>query len=261
MIICILLKQKKMKESEIKSRIIENGNIPRHVAIIMDGNGRWAQNRGRPRVYGHQQGMKSVREVVEGCRELGCEVLTLYAFSEENWNRPRKEIVALMRLLQNYIDKEKKKLRDNGIRVGCIGRLEKLSEGPRNAIQDAIEYTSDQNQMLLNLAVSYGSRTEIVDALRRVSREVAEGRLAVEDIDEQRLNQALYTADLPDPDLLIRTSGEMRLSNFLLWQIAYTEIYITDVLWPDFRKHNLYEAVADFQKRERRFGKVKKNLL
>ena len=250
-----------MKESEIKSRIIENGNIPRHVAIIMDGNGRWAQKRGRPRVYGHQQGMKSVREVVEGCRELGCEVLTLYAFSEENWNRPRREIKALMRLLQNFIDKEKKKLRDNGIRVGCIGRLEKLSEGPRNAIQDAIEYTSDQNQMLLNLAVSYGSRTEIIDAVRRVSREVAEGRLAVEDINEQRLNQALYTADLPDPDLLIRTSGEMRLSNFLLWQIAYTEIYITDVLWPDFRKYELYEAVAAFQKRERRFGKVKKNLV
>jgi len=250
-----------MKESEIKSRIIENGNIPRHVAIIMDGNGRWAQKRGRPRVYGHQQGMKSVREVVEGCRELGCEVLTLYAFSEENWNRPRREIEALMRLLQNYIDKEKKRLRDNGIRVGCIGRLEKLSESPRRAIQEAIEYTSDQNQMLLNLAVSYGSRTEIVDAVRRVSREVAEGRLAVDDISEQRMNQALYTADLPDPDLLIRTSGEMRLSNFLLWQIAYTEIYITDVLWPDFRKHELYEAVAAFQKRERRFGKVKKSLV
>ena len=253
-----LLKISKMKESEIKSEIVENGNIPRHVAIIMDGNGRWAQKRGRPRVFGHQQGMKSVRKVVEGCRELGCEVLTLYAFSEENWSRPPREIKALMLLLQNYIDKEKKNLRDNGIRVGCIGRLEKLSSGPRGAIEDAIEFTSDQDQMLLNLAVSYGSRTEIVDAVRELSKQVAAGRLLPEDIDEQSLNQALYTADLPEPDLLIRTSGEMRLSNFLLWQIAYTEIYITDVLWPDFRKKDLFEAVAAFQKRERRFGKVKK---
>jgi len=248
-----------MKESELKSRIIENGNIPRHVAIIMDGNGRWAQKRGRPRVFGHKQGMKSVRQVVEGCRELGCEVLTLYAFSEENWSRPRREIEALMLLLQNYIDKEKKNLRKNGIRVGCIGRLEKLSPGPRKAIREAIEFTGDQNRMLLNLAVSYGSRTEIVDAVRRLANRVSEGGLELDDINEQTVTGALYTADLPDPDLLIRTSGEMRLSNFLLWQIAYTEIYITEVLWPDFSKKDLFEAVAAFQKRERRFGKVEKS--
>ncbi|MBN2288589.1 MAG: isoprenyl transferase [Candidatus Glassbacteria bacterium] len=250
---------KKMDESELKRQVIENGNIPRHVAIIMDGNGRWAQKRGRPRVFGHQQGMKSVRAVVEACRELGCEVLTLYAFSEENWSRPLTEIKALMRLLQNYIEKEKQNLRSNGIRVGCIGRLEKLSDAPRNAITDAVRFTADQKQMLLNLAVSYGSRAEIVDAVRRLAGEVAAGRLAPAEINETTLAGALYTADLPDPDLLIRTSGEMRLSNFLLWQVAYTEIYITDVLWPDFRKQNLFEAVAAFQKRERRFGKVEKS--
>jgi undecaprenyl diphosphate synthase len=253
------LKKKKMNESGLKAKLIENGNIPSHVAIIMDGNGRWAQNRGRPRVYGHQQGMKSVREVVEGCRELGCRVLTLYAFSEENWSRPVSEIKALMILLRNYITKEKKNLRDNGIRVGCIGRLEKLSPAPRKAIQNAIEFTSDQDRMLLNLAVSYGSRTEILDAVRGLAQEVAAGKLEPDEIDEKKFSAALYTADLPEPDLLIRTSGEMRISNFLLWQIAYTEIYITDVLWPDFRKQNLFEAVAAFQKRDRRFGRVEKN--
>ena len=254
----IPLKKKKMNESELKAKLIENGNIPSHVAIIMDGNGRWAQKRGKPRVYGHQQGMKSVREVVEGCRELGCKVLTLYAFSEENWSRPASEIKALMLLLRSYITKEKKSLRDNGIRVGCIGRLEKLSPVSRKAIRDAIEFTSDQDQMLLNLAVSYGSRTEILDAVRSLARQVVKGELAPEEIDEKKFSAALYTADLPEPDLLIRTSGEMRISNFLLWQIGYTEIYITDVLWPDFRKQNLLEAVAAFQKRERRFGRVAK---
>lgn len=246
-----------MAESELKSQILARGNIPGHVAIIMDGNGRWAQMRGRPRIFGHQKGMVSVRQTVEGCRELGCKVLTLYAFSEENWKRPRKEIQALMLLLKNYIMKEREALREQGIRVGCIGRLEKLDPAPRRAIEEAIEYTAGQNQMLLNLAVSYGSRTEIVDAARKLCCRVEEGSLEPEDVCEQDLVQALYTAQIPDPDLLIRTSGEMRISNFLLWQIAYTEIYITDVLWPDFRKKDLFEAVLDFQKRDRRFGKVK----
>jgi undecaprenyl diphosphate synthase len=246
-----------MSEEELKAEIIENGNIPRHVAIIMDGNGRWAQMRGRPRVFGHQRGMASVRAVVEAGRALGLDVLTLYAFSEENWRRPPGEIRALMLLLQNYIKKEKKSLRDNGIRVGCIGRLEKLHPASRQAIEDAIRFTGDQNRMLLNLAVSYGSRTEILDAVRHLCREAAEGRLDPEEISEQKLSGALYTAGIPDPDLLIRTSGEMRISNFLLWQIAYTEIYVTPVLWPDFGKNEFYEAISAFQKRERRFGMVK----
>jgi len=215
--------------------------------------------RGRPRVFGHQQGMEAVRAVVESSRELGCEVLTLYAFSEENWKRPKGEIRALMRLLQNYIKRERENLYKNGIRLKCIGRLEKLDSAPRRALEEAVEYTRDRQDMLLNLAISYGSRTEIVDAVRRLCREAVAGRLDPEDVDENTLASSLYTSGLPDPDLLIRTSGEMRLSNFLLWQIAYTEIYITPVLWPDFTKKDFYEAVAAFQKRDRRFGRVRVN--
>ncbi|HUU27200.1 MAG TPA: isoprenyl transferase [archaeon] len=246
-----------MTEKELKSEIIARGIIPRHVAVIMDGNGRWAQIRGRPRVFGHRQGMKAVRAVVEGSRELGCAVLTLYAFSEENWKRPLNEIKALMRLLQNYIKKEREDLRKNGIRLNCLGHIEKLDPISRRVLEEAVEYTSGQEDMLLNLAVSYGSRSEIVDAVRSLCREVAADRLDPESVDENTLAGALYTAGLPDPDLLIRTSGEMRISNFLLWQIAYSEIYITPVLWPDFTKKDFFEAVAAFQKRDRRFGRVK----
>lgn len=246
-----------MTEAELKAEISQNGNVPRHLAIIMDGNGRWAQMRSRPRVYGHQQGMKAVRAVVEGSRELGCEVLSLYAFSEENWKRPMGEVRALMRLLQNYIEREREELRKNGIRLNCLGHLERLDPTPRRALEEAVEYTKNESRMLLNLAISYGSRTEIVDAARRLCHKAAEGTLDPEDVDEKILADGLYTAGQPDPDLLIRTSGEMRISNFLLWQIAYTEIYFTSVLWPDFTKKELFEAVIAFQKRERRFGKVK----
>ena len=246
-----------MTESKLKALIIENGNIPGHIAIIMDGNGRWAEMRGRPRVYGHQHGMDAVRAVVEGCRELGCQALTLYAFSEENWKRPRVEINVLMRLLRKYIEKERDNLRENGIRLMCLGRLGKIDPGPREALEKAMGYTADCSDMVLNLAVSYGSRSEIVDAARYLCREAAAGRLDPESVDESTVTGALYTAGLPDPDLLIRTSGEMRISNFLLWQIAYTEIYITSILWPDFTKKNLFEAIGEFQKRDRRFGRVK----
>jgi len=246
-----------MTESKLKALIIENGNIPRHIAIIMDGNGRWAEMRGKPRVYGHQHGMNAVRAVVEGCRELGCEALTLYAFSEENWRRPQVEINVLMRLLRKYIEKERDNLRKNGIRLRCLGRLGKIDPGPREALEEAMTYTAHCSDMVLNLAISYGSRTEIVDAARHLCREAAAGRLDPESVDESTITGALYTAGLPDPDLLIRTSGEMRISNFLLWQIAYTEMYITSILWPDFSKKDLFEAIVEFQKRDRRFGRVK----
>lgn len=246
-----------MNEDELKQEILVNGNIPRHVAIIMDGNGRWAQMRGRPRVFGHRRGMESVRAVVEASRELGVQVLTLYAFSEENWKRPEAEIKALMMILRNYIRRERRQLRDNGIRVGCIGHWERIESSSRKAIQEAIEYTSGQSRMLLNLAISYGSRTEILEAARKLCRDAAEGRVAPDKIDEEMFSGSLYTSGLPDPDLLIRTSGEMRISNFLLWQIAYTELFISQTLWPDFRKEHYYEAVAAFQKRDRRFGMVK----
>jgi len=246
-----------MNETELKQEILANGNIPAHVAIIMDGNGRWAQLRGRPRVFGHRRGMQAVRAAVEASRELGVKVLTLYAFSEENWKRPEAEIKALLMILRNYIRRERRELRDNGIRVGCIGRWERIEPTSRKAIQEAIEYTAGQDRMLLNLAISYGSRSEILDATRKLCAEAAAGRLDPESVDEALFSDSLYTAGLPDPDLLIRTSGELRISNFLLWQIAYTEIYISQILWPDFSKADFYDAVAAFQKRERRFGMVK----
>ena len=246
-----------MTEDELKELVLSNGVIPRHIAIIMDGNGRWAELRNKPRVFGHRHGMHAVRAVVEGCRELGCEALTLYAFSEENWKRPRGEISVLMQLLRNYIRRERENLRKNGIRLQCLGHLEKIDPAPRKALEEACRYTADQTDMVLNLAISYGSRSEIVDAARSLCREAAAGRLEAEDVDEETISNALYTAGLPDPDLLIRTSGELRVSNFLLWQIAYTEIYVTAVLWPDFDKKNLFEAVVEFQKRDRRFGRVK----
>ncbi len=244
----------------MKEQIISGGNIPRHVAIIMDGNGRWAQERGKPRVFGHQHGMHAVRAVVEGCRDVGCEALTLYAFSEENWKRPAAEIKVLMRLLRHYIERERENLRENDIRLQCLGRMEKVAPAAREAMEEAMEYTASCSSMVLNLAISYGSRAEIVDAVRALGREIATGKLDPGDIGEEQIAEKLYTDGLPDPDLLIRTSGEMRISNFLLWQIAYTEFYITSVLWPDFRKADLYEAILDFQKRERRFGMVKSSV-
>jgi undecaprenyl diphosphate synthase len=246
-----------MTEKQLKEQVISGGNIPRHVAIIMDGNGRWAQERGRPRVFGHQNGMHAVRAVVEGCREIGCEALTLYAFSEENWRRPATEIKVLMRLLRHYIERERDNMLENDIRLRCLGRMEKVAPAAREAMEAAMEYTAGCRSMVLNLAISYGSRSEIVDAVREIGKRVASGELDPSEVDEETISGQLYTAGLPDPDLLIRTSGEMRISNFLLWQIAYTELYVTPVLWPDFNKSSLYEAVLDYQKRERRFGMVK----
>jgi undecaprenyl diphosphate synthase len=237
-------------------RLKAHDRIPRHVAIIMDGNGRWAKERRLPRTLGHREGMKAVREVVEGCLQAGIEVLTLYAFSEENWRRPAIEIGALMGLLEEYIARETAELRRQGVTVQVIGDLNRLPAAKREAVDQLVAGTRGGTQLQLNLAISYSSRAEIARAARRLAEDVLHGRLALEDVDEEALGLRLYTAGLPDPDLLIRTSGELRISNFLLWQLAYTELYITPVLWPDFDRRHLFEAVLDFQGRERRFGRV-----
>ncbi len=241
---------------ELLDRIKVGGEVPRHVAVIMDGNGRWAQERHLPRSVGHREGMKAVRESVEGCIAAGVEVLTLFAFSEENWNRPPMEIGALMSLLEEYIARETAELRSNGVEVHVLGDLSRLKPAGREAVDRLLAETRGGTRLLLDLAISYSSRAEIARAARRLAEDVLAGRLALEDVDEDAVSLRLYTAGLPDPDLLVRTSGEQRISNFLLWQVAYTELYITPVLWPDFTRRHLYEAILDYQGRERRFGRV-----
>lgn len=231
-------------------------DLPTHIAIIMDGNGRWAKSRGLPRFRGHSAGMQSVRKVVEAAVEIGVSYLTLYAFSQENWQRPAAEVTALMRLLQHYVRKERDELIRQGVRVRVFGNLDRLTPGARNAVDHIEERTAGGTRMQLNLMISYGSRDEIVRAARSIAGKVARGELAVEAIDDDVFASELYTAGIPDPDLLIRTSGEMRISNFLLWQLAYTELYITPTLWPDFRREDLMRAIHEYQKRERRFGRV-----
>ena len=245
-----------MSTDPLLERLRAGGAVPRHVAIIMDGNGRWATERHLPRTLGHREGMKAVRETVEGAIAAGIETLTLFAFSEENWRRPAVEIGALMGLLEEYIARETRELRANGVEVHVFGDLARLSQAARDAIDQLVAGTRGGTKLLLNLAISYSSRAEIARAARRLAEDVRQGRLALEDVDEEALGLRLYTAGLPDPDLLIRTSGELRLSNFLLWQLAYTELHITPVLWPDFTRRHLFEAVIDFQGRERRFGRV-----
>jgi undecaprenyl diphosphate synthase len=232
------------------------GPIPRHVAVIMDGNGRWAADRGLPRHAGHREGMKAVREVIHGCLEAGVETLTLFAFSTENWQRPEEEIVALMTLLQLYADQEREELRERGIEVRVLGDLSRMDGPSREAVESIEGATRGGTAMRLNLMISYSGRAEILRAARELARRVRAGEMEPDDIDEEAMSAELFTGDLPDPDLLIRTSGEYRLSNFMLWQLAYTEVYITPVLWPDFRREDLHEAVGEFQRRERRFGRV-----
>jgi len=237
---------------ELKHR----GNLPRHVAIIMDGNGRWAQARGVPRLMGHRAGRESVRDVVRGSAALGIEVLTLYTFSTENWNRPRREVQALMSILRQGLLQERGELRERNVRLRVIGRLEELPAPVRATIEQTQDYLAGGTGLLLNLALSYGGRVEIVDAVRRMLADPRLRAIAPRRVDEKLIESYLYTAGLPDPDLLIRTSGEMRISNFMLWQLAYTELWVTPTLWPDFRRRHLYQAVADYQGRERRFGRV-----
>jgi len=233
-----------------------SGPVPAHVAIIMDGNGRWARQRSLPRPFGHQAGMTSVREAVEGCLASGVGVLTLFAFSQENWQRPAGEIAALMALLEEYIAKEMAELREQGVAVTFLGDLDRLVPSARDAVDRIMTGTRAGRRLALNICVSYGSRAEITRAARLLAEDVRAGRLAAEDIDEDAVAARLYTAPWPDPDLLIRTSGEMRVSNFLLWQVAYAELFVSPVLWPDFTRETLFEAILDYQRRERRFGKV-----
>jgi undecaprenyl diphosphate synthase len=238
----------------MRERRLDPKRIPRHVAIIMDGNGRWAQARGHSRIEGHRQGLESVRAVVRAAHELGVQVLTLYAFSLENWNRPKLEVDELMRLLEHYLEEELEEVMRNGIRVRAIGRLDRLPASVRDKIAEAEERTRNNREMLLAFAVSYSGRAEIVDAARRLLRDAEHGKVDPEHLDEKTFAAYLYDPELPDADLLIRTGGEARVSNFLLWQIAYAELFITEVRWPDFRKSHLVEAVLDYQGRERRFG-------
>ncbi len=229
---------------------------PRHIAIIMDGNGRWAKERGLPRIKGHEKGAESLRAVVEGCAEVGVEFLTVYAFSTENWSRPKAEVSALMKLLELFIERETPELIEKGIRLQAIGRLTDLPESCQRALHKAIEATSGGTRLTLVLALSYSGRTEITDAVKSIVRDVQAGRIDSAMIDPELISRHLYTRVYPDPDLLIRTSGEMRLSNFLLWQLSYTEIVVTQKLWPDFGKDELREAIAEFHGRDRRFGAV-----
>ena len=235
-------------------RRIRADALPRHVAVIMDGNGRWAERRGLDRIEGHRAGIESVRAVVRAAHELGVRQLTLYTFSTENWSRPRGEVDELMRLLERYLESELEEVDRNGIRVRAIGRLERLPDSARARLDEALARTRDNEEMDLVFALSYGGRTEIVDAARKLAREVEQGKLDPEAIDEKLFAACLYDPELADPDLLIRTGGESRVSNFLLWQIAYAEIHVTDVMWPDFRKGDLVEAILAYQSRERRYG-------
>ncbi|MFH0810700.1 MAG: isoprenyl transferase [Pseudomonadota bacterium] len=228
--------------------------LPRHVAIIMDGNGRWARGKGLSRLAGHRQGMDSVRAVVEACREWGIGYLTLFAFSEENWGRPRPEVTALMALLRIYLRSEIRLMKDQGIRLRALGNITRLPKAAQRLLREAMDETAGGQGMVLSLALSYGGRDEIIRAARRLAAECLAGRLRPEDIDQADLARGLDTADMPDPDLLIRTSGERRVSDFMLWQMAYSEIYITDTYWPDFRKPQLAAALEDYSRRERRFG-------
>lgn len=240
---------------------IDPRNLPKHIAVIMDGNGRWAKRQGAARVFGHRNAIKAVREVTEGCAELGVKYLTLYAFSTENWNRPKFEVDALMQLLVHTIGGEMKTLMDNNVRLMTIGNTTSLPQDCQQELQDAINATSSNTGLTLVLALSYSGRWEILEAAKQMAVEVQQGRLQPDEITEAVFSQYLCTRDMPDPELMIRTSGEMRISNFLLWQLAYSEFYMPDVLWPDFRKQHLYEAIITYQQRERRFGKTSEQLV
>jgi len=239
---------------------IDKDKLPKHIAIIMDGNGRWAKKKLLNRISGHIRGVDAVREVVTACRELGIKVLTLYALSTENLKRPKDEVTALMGLLKEYLLKEREEMIENNIHLCAIGRLEDLPSDVRGTLQETIKKTEHCGGMILNLALSYGGRAEILHAAKGIISDLREGKMKPEELTEQRFSQYLWTWGLPDPDLLIRTSGEFRISNFLLWQIAYTELYVTETLWPDFNREELLKAIADYQSRERRFGLTSEQL-
>jgi undecaprenyl diphosphate synthase len=240
--------------------LLDSRTLPRHVAVIMDGNGRWAKKKGGIRIMGHQSAIEAVRDTVEGAASIGIEYLTLYAFSTENWKRPQYEVNALMQLLVSTIRKETATLTKNDIRLNAIGDIASLPSSCQRELKEAMALTANNKRMTLNLALSYSGRWELTQAMQRIAKQVSEGKVNPEQVTEQLISDNLSTAGIPDPELLIRTSGEQRISNFLLWQIAYTELYITDLLWPDFRRAHLYEAIQSFQNRERRFGKISEQL-
>lgn len=246
--------------SEYKSQLDKN-NIPQHVAIIMDGNGRWAKKQNQERIYGHQHGVESVRNTCEASAELGIKYLTLYTFSKENWNRPKEEVDALMKMLVYTIAQEEKTLMDNDIRLTAIGDMQELADETREALCQMIEKTKSNKRMTLVLALNYSARWEIIEMAKRIAEKAKHGNIEISDIDEKLVSDNLSTQGIPDVDLLIRTSGELRISNFLLWQIAYSELYFTPVLWPEFTKEELYKAIFDYQHRERRFGKTSEQLV
>lgn len=247
--------KKKASSTGITLQSILEKPVPAHIAVVMDGNGRWAKQQGLPRIFGHQQGRKILRQTVGHCLDLGVKFLTVYAFSTENWKRPKEEVDGLMLLLEEAIQGEYEDLQRQGIRVAFLGELEELSDRLQEKIRFIQEATGNNQKLQLNICLNYGGRREIAEALKKMARRIARGEMDLEEINERAVSDYLYTAGIPDPDLLIRTGGEKRLSNYLLWQSAYAEIYFTDIFWPDFTKERLWEAVADFQRRDRRFGK------
>lgn len=255
-----MARKKTRSDESLKEELKKSGEIPDHIAIIMDGNGRWAKKRGLPRVAGHRRGVETVREIVEDCAEVGVKYLTLYTFSTENWNRPKDEVSTLMRLLLKSLKERLDELNKNDIKLTCIGNIDSLPSVVQKQLYEDIERTKNNKRMTLNLALSYSGRWELLEAVRKISKKVADGELSPDSVQEKTISENLTTKNLPDPDLIIRTSGEFRVSNFLLWQIAYSEFVILDVFWPDFSRKHLYEAIKQYQKRERRFGKVSEQI-
>jgi undecaprenyl diphosphate synthase len=255
-----LAKAQKDQDSKIQESLKKSGDIPVHIAIIMDGNGRWARQRGLPRVAGHMQGVETVRDIVKACVGLGVKYLTLYTFSTENWKRPKDEVTTLMRLIVKSLQNETNELHANGIRLTTIGDQDSLPGIVQKELNEAVKKTADNKAMTLNLALSYSGRWEIVEAVKEIANLLKDGKINTEDINDSLISKHLTTGNIPDPDLLIRSGGEFRISNFLLWQIAYSEIFISDVLWPEFSRTHLYEAIRDYQTRERRFGLVSEQI-
>ena len=238
----------------IKNELLDKNKLPRHLAIIMDGNGRWAEKRGLPRSAGHREGEKAVRRVIDNCLNLNIPILTLFAFSTENWKRPKNEVIYLLKLFERVLAKEKVKLIKNNVKINFIGRLNNLPNSLNKKMNELRESTKKNNKLILNIAINYGGRAEIIDALKSITQKIVEKKLEIEEINENTIRDNLYTYNLPDPDLLIRTAGEMRISNFMIWQIAYSEIWVTPIFWPDFDKNNLIEAIRNYQKRVRKYG-------
>ena len=243
-----------------KKLLIDLTNVPNHVAVIMDGNGRWAKGKGMNRIFGHKNALTAVRETIESAAEIGTKAITLYAFSTENWKRPQLEVNALMSLLISSLNKELKTFQENEVKVNAIGNIKSLPEKAQKTLQEVRDKTQNNKRIVLTLALSYGAREEIVNTIKNISKKVVNNELSIEEIDEKIINNHLYTFNLPDVDLMIRTSGEQRISNFLLWQMAYAELYFTDILWPDFRREHFYDAIIEYQNRERRFGKTSEQI-